>query len=296
MKTFGVSERRACGLLGVERSSCRYEKKRDRNQELRDKLVGLAHERPRFGYRRLGVLLAREGQPVNHKRLFRVYRDAGLSVKRNRRKKLVRSGVSQPVLTAPNEEWSLDFVSDGLAGGRAMRVLTVVDNFTRECLALETDTSFSGERVTRVLDRVIEQRGRPKAIRMDNGPEFTSRRFLAWCIDGKITANYIQPGKPVQNSHVESFNGRFRDECLNTNWFRNLFEARQRIAIWREDYNRVRPHSALDYRTPDEFAAQWQRPSSSPTGIPQPEPSVKASLAAHLGAALTDEPGCRNII
>jgi putative transposase len=261
---------------------------------LRQQLVELAQQRPRFGYRRLGVLLTREGQCVNHKRLFRVYREAGLSVKRNRRKKLVRAGVSQPVLTAPNHEWSLDFVSDGLAGGRTIRVLAVVDNFTRECLALEADTSFASERVTRVLERVMDLRGRPKALRMDNGPELTSRHFLAWCIERKITTNYIQPGKPVQNSHIESFNGRFRDECLNTNWFRNLFEARHRIANWREDYNSARPHSGLAYRTPDEFAAQWQRPSSSSKRIPQPEPSVKASLAAHLGAALTDEPGCRN--
>jgi putative transposase len=202
VKTFGMSERRACGLLGMWRSSCRYQSKPDRNQDLREKLVELAHERPRFGYRRLGVLLARQGAPVNHKRLFRVYRQAGLSVKRNRRKKLVRVGVSRPVLTAPNAEWSLDFVSDGLAGGRAIRVLTIVDNFTRECLALEADSSFSGERVTRILDRVIERRGRPRAIRMDNGPELTSRRFMSWCIDRKITANYIQPGKPVQNAYA----------------------------------------------------------------------------------------------
>jgi len=293
VQTFDISERRACGLLGVWRSSCRYRSKPDRNQELREKLVQLGHERPRFGYRRLGVLLAREGEQVNHKRLFRVYREAGLSVKRTRRKKLVRTGVSQPVLTAPNEEWSLDFVSDALADGRSLRILTVVDNFTRECVALEADTSFSGERVTRVLDRAIDRRGRPAVIRMDNGPELTSRRFLVWCMERKIAANYIQPGKPVQNSYIESFNGRFRDECLNTNWFRNLFEARHRIAIWRDDYNKARPHSALDYRTPDEFAAQWQRPSSSLTQIPQPKPSVKASLAAHLRAALTDEPGCR---
>ncbi len=294
MKTFGISERRACGLLGVWRSSCRYGDKPDRDQQLREKLVDLAHKRPRFGYRRLGVLLARDGEAVNHKRLFRVYRAAGLSVKRNCRKKLIRIGLSQPVLTAPNDEWSLDFISDALAGGRVMRVLTVVDNFTRECLALEADTSFSGERVTRVLDAVIDQRGRPQAIRMDNGPELTSRRFLSWCIDRKVTANYIQPGKPVQNSYIESFNGRFRDECLNANWFHNLFDARHRIANWREDYNRARPHSALDYRTPDEFSAQWQRSSSSFNALPQPEPSVKATLSARLGAALTDEPGCRN--
>jgi putative transposase len=294
VKTFHISERRACGLLGVGRSSCRYRAKPDRDEALREQLIELAHQRPRFGYRRLGVLLSREGQCVNHKRLFRVYRAAGLSVKRNRRKKLVRTGVSQPVLTAPNDEWSLDFVSDGLASGRTMRVLTVVDNFTRECLALEVDTSFASERVTRVLDAAIDQRGRPKALRMDNGPELTSRHFLAWCMERKITTNYIQPGKPVQNSHIESFNGRFRDECLNASWFRNLFEARHRIANWREDYNGARPHSGLAYRTPGEFAAQWQRPSSSPSLVPQPEPPVKASLAARLGAALTDEPACRD--
>ena len=243
--------------------------------------------------RRLGVLLAREGQRVNHKRLFRVYREAGLSVKRSRRKKLVRAGLSQPVLTAPNDEWSLDFLCDAVANGRVVRVLSVVDNFTRECLALETDTSFASQRVTRVLDDVIGQRGAPKALRLDNGPELTSRHFLAWCIERKIAMNHIQPGKPMQNGHIESFNGRFRDECLNANWFRNVFDARQKISIWRNDYNRARPHSSLDYRTPDEFAAHWQRPSSLPTWIPQPEPSVKATLTAHSRAAVTDEPGCR---
>src|SRR5689334_17821529 len=181
-----MSERRVCGLLGVWRSSCRYRKKPDRNEQLRQQLVELAHERPRFGYRRLGVLLAREGQRVNHKRLFRVYREAGLSVKRSRRKKLVRAGLSQPVLTAPNDEWSLDFLCDAVANGRVVRVLSVVDNFTRECLALETDTSFASQRVTRVLDDVIGQRGAPKALRLDNGPELTSRHFLAWCIERKI--------------------------------------------------------------------------------------------------------------
>lgn len=195
MKTFSISERRVCELLGVWRSSCRYRAKPDRDEALREQLIELAHQRPRFGYRRLGVLLSREGRRINHKRLFRVYRAAGLSVKRNRRKKLVRAGVSQSVLTGPNEEWSLDFVSDGLASGRSMRVLTVVDNFTRECLALEVDTSFASQRVTRVLDAAIDQRGRPKALRMDNGPELTSRHFLAWCVERKIAANYIQPGK-----------------------------------------------------------------------------------------------------
>jgi putative transposase len=178
VKTFGISERRVWGLLEVWRSSCRYQQKPDRNEKLREQLIELARERPRFGYWRLGVLLDRGDQHVNHKRLFRVYRETGLSVKRNRRKKLVRVGVSRPVLRAPNDEWSLDFVHDALASGRSVRVLSVVDNFTRECLALEVDTSFASQRVTRVLDGVIERRGIPKALRMDNGPELTSRYFL----------------------------------------------------------------------------------------------------------------------
>ena len=201
------------------RSSCRYQQQSDRDEGLRKQLTKLAHERPRFGYRRLAVLLDREGKHVNHKRVFRVYRESGLSVKRNRRKKLLRTGVSRPVLTGPNQEWSLDFVHDALASGRSVRVLSVVDNFTRECLALEADTSFASQRVTRVLETVIASRGAPQALRMDNGPELTSRHFLVWCMERKITMHHIQPGKPMQNGHVESFNGRFRDECLNANWF-----------------------------------------------------------------------------
>jgi putative transposase len=292
VQTFGISERRACGLCGVWRSSCRYQQRPDRDEGLREQLTKLAHERPRFGYRRLGVLLDREGEHVNHKRLFRVYRESGLSVKRNRRKKLLRVGFHQPVLTGPNQEWSLDFVHDALATGRGVRVLSVVDNFTRECLALETDTSFTSQRVTRILESVIASRGAPQALRMDNGPELTSRHFLVWCMEQKITMNHIQPGKPMQNGHIESFNGRFRDECLNANWFRNLFDARIKIAGWRRDYNSSRPHSSLGYRTPGEFAAQWQRPSSSTHSIPQSEPSVKPSLTARLRAGLTDEPAC----
>jgi putative transposase len=291
VNTFQISERRACGLMNVYRSSCRYQRGPDRNSELREKLVTLAGERPRFGYRRLGVMLTRHGIVVNHKRLFRVYREASLSVKRTRRRKLVRAAVPQPLLHKPNQEWSLDFVCDSLASGRMLRVLSVVDNFTRECLALEVDTSFPSQRVTRVLEEVIERRGLPQGLRMDNGPELTSRHFLAWCLERKIGMHHIQPGKPMQNGHVESFNGRFRDECLNASWFSNLFDARRKIVNWRDDYNQHRPHSSLGYRTPNEFGAQWQRPSSSSTGIPQPEPSVKAALTAR-DAALTDEPAC----
>jgi putative transposase len=255
-----MSERRVCELLGVWRSSCRYQPKPDRNTELRGELIHLAQQRPRFGYRRLGVLLDRNGKHVNHKRLFRVYRELGLSVKRVRRKKLVREGISRPVLTGPNQEWSLDFVHDGLAGGRSLRVLSVLDNFTRECLALEADTSIASQRVTRILSDVIERRGRPQALRMDNGPELTARHFLSWCIERKIAMHHIQPGRPMQNGQVESFQGRLRDECLNVHWFCNLFDARRKIALWRLDYNSARPHSSLAYRTPNEFAQQWQRP------------------------------------
>jgi putative transposase len=191
---------------------------------------------------------------VNHKRLFRVYRAAGLSVKRRKRKRLVRVGQPAWIATAPNQQWSLDFVHDRLANGRTMRVLTVVDTFTRECLALEVDTCLPSRRVTRALDAVIAERGRPERLRMDNGSELTSRHFLTWGIDHRIELNHIEPGKPVQNAFIESFNGRLRDECLNTSWFRNLWEARRRIAAWRTEYNHERPHSSLDYRTPHEFA------------------------------------------
>ena len=191
---------------------------------------------------------------VNHKRLFRVYQEAGLSVKRKRRKRLVRTGQPLFIASRPNEHWALDFVHDRLASGRSIRVLSVIDTFTRECLALEVDSSLPSRRVTRTLDQVMAQRGRPDKLHMDNGSELTSRHFLAWGIEQRIELTYIQPGKPVQNAFAESFNGRFRDECLNTNWFRNLWEARRKIALWRNEYNQERPHSSLGNRTPQEFA------------------------------------------
>jgi putative transposase len=213
----------------------------------------LAHEKPRYGYRRLGILLRREGQIVNHKRVFRVYRAAGLSVRRKKRKRLMRVGQPSIAATRPNQQWAIDFVHDRMANGRTMRVLSIVDTFTRECLALEVDTCLPSRRVTRALDGVIAERGKPERIRMDNGAELTSRHFLAWGIERRIELVHIQPGKPIQNAHVESFNGRLRDECLNTQWFRNLWHARRQIAAWRREFNQERPHSSLDYRTPDEF-------------------------------------------
>jgi putative transposase len=257
MEKFAVSERRACELNDVDRSSYRYEPRQDRNTELRDKLTELARQKPRFGYRRLGVLLEKNGVAVNHKRLFRVYQEASLGVRRREKKRLERGRAGMPLLSRPNQEWSLDFVSDALANGRAIRALTVLDDFTRESPAIEVDSSLSAPRVTRVLDVVIDERGAPESIRIDNGPEFTSRCFVAWAEGRKIRLIYIQPGKPVQNSFIESFNGRFRDECLNANWFENLADARRKIEAWRLDYNQQRPHSSLAYRTPEEFARQW---------------------------------------
>jgi putative transposase len=252
---YAFSQRRACRLLMVAVSSVRYQA-RSSDEDLRSRLVELAREKPRFGYRRLQVLLRRSGELVNHKRVHRVYREAGLALRRKKRKHCVRQSAPLRQYTAANQEWALDFVHDAIAAGRAIRVLSVVDAFTRECLALEVDTSFASRRVTRVLDEIIQQRGEPRSIRCDNGPELTSRHFLAWCIEKKIELIHIQPGKPTQNAHVESFHGRLREECLRISWFQNLFDARRKIAFWRRDYNEKRPHSSLNYRTPAELARQ----------------------------------------
>ena len=191
---------------------------------------------------------------MNHKRVHRVYREAGLSIRRKKRKHCVRVGQPLHAWTAANQEWALDFVHDAVDCGRAIRVLSVVDAYTRECLALEVDTSFASRRVTRVLEAILAERGVPQRIRCDNGPELTSRYFLAWCIERQIELVHIQPGRPMQNGRVESFHGKLRDECLRVSWFANLFEARRKIAAWRKEYNQERPHSSLGYRTPQEFA------------------------------------------
>lgn len=252
---YTASERRVCGLMGMAASSYGYESKRT-DEPLRTKLVELAREKPRFGYRRLHVLLRRSGEHVNHKRLHRIYCEAGLRIRRKKRKHCVREGKPLVVRTAANQEWALDFAHDAVACGRAIRVLSVVDACTRECLALEVDTSFASRRVTRVLEAIVAERGQPQAIRCDNGPELTSRHFLAWCVERQIELLHIQPGKPTQNARIESFHGRLREECLAVSWFQNLFDARRKIAAWRKEYNEERPHSSLGYKTPSEFAAQ----------------------------------------
>jgi putative transposase len=253
MEQYEMSERQACKLVDLDRSSYRYERRADHNAELRQQLVQLARQKPRYGYRRLHAVLSRRGFPVSPQRVYRVYKVEGLMVRRLRRKRISRVVVASHLVRS-NQEWALDFVCDTMASGRGIRVLAVVDAYTRECLSLEVDTSLSSHRVTRSLEQVIERRGMPESIRCDNGPELTSRHFLSWCEERKIQLIHIQPGRPMQNGHVESFNGRLRDECLNASWFPTLADARGTIMAWREEYNGQRPHSSLGYRTPNEFA------------------------------------------
>lgn len=256
METYGVGQRKACELLGVARSSFRYCSKKN-DSELQQQLLQLAQEKPRYGYRRLLELITRRDQKVNHKRLYRLYRAAGLSIKRRRRKQRVRNGPANTALiTALNQQWAIDFVHDVLANGGKFRIFSVLESHSRECLGLEVDTSFPSRRVTRILDELIALHGKPQSIRLDNGPEFTSRHFLAWARDRQLELLHIAPGKPVQNALVESFNGRLRDECLNVNWFANLLDARRKIGAWREEYNHERPHSSLEYLTPVEFRSR----------------------------------------
>lgn len=250
---FLVSQRRICGLLNVAESSQRYVSRRN-DEELRTNLVEAAREEPRWGYRRLQLKLEAKGMVVNHKKVYRVYREAGLLIRRKRRKRLRRAGLPRPALSGANQEWAMDFVHDAAESGRKFRVLSVIDVYTRECLALEVDTGFPGPRFTRAIEGIVAERGAPLAIRCDNGPEMTSRHFLAWALEKKIEVVHIEPGKPVQNAHVESFHGKLRDECLNASWFGNLWDARAKIGAWKRKYNEERPHSSLGYLTPAEFA------------------------------------------
>jgi putative transposase len=255
MNQHRMSERRACKAIGFCRMTIRYETRRSDDLGLRERMKALAHERRRFGYRRLHVLLRREGHLVNHKKLFRLYREEKLTVrKRGGRKRAIGTRAPMLIPMAANDRWSLDFVSDQLTDGRRFRVLTVVDDCTRECLALVADTSLSGLRVARELDRIIDERGKPRMIVSDNGSEFTRNAILQWTNRGKVDWHYIAPGKPIQNAFIESFNGRLRDELLNETLFSSLPQARLALSSWRSDYNVHRPHSGLGWLTPAEFA------------------------------------------
>ena len=251
----GVSERRALRLVGLGRSVRHYKRKRQ-DGVLREQLRSLAASRPRWGYRRLHLLLQRQGQLVNWKRVYRVYREEGLAVRRRKRKRIAVPRQPIPTPRRANERWSMDFVHDALHDGRRIRLLNVVDDCTRECLAIETDTSLPGLRVIEVLERLADARGVPRAIIVDNGPEFAGRALDRWAHERGVAIDFIRPGKPVDNAFVESFNGKLRDECLNGHWFQSLREAQEIIEAWREDYNQERPHRSLGGRTPSEYARQ----------------------------------------
>jgi putative transposase len=257
-REYPTSERRACRLIGVGRSTHRYQAHRAQPEALVKRLRELAAERPRFGYRRLYVMLRREGFAFNHKRIYRLYRADGLAVRRRirRRRAAAKARVVFASATRANERWAMDFVSDALFNGRKFRALTVMDHCTREGVAIEIDFSLPALRVVRVLDRVIADRGTPDLIVIDNGTEFAGKVLDAWAYANGIKLHFIRPGKPTDNGHCESFNGRFRDEFLNENWFVDLRDAIDKAEAWRIDFNHVRPHSSLGYLTPMEFATK----------------------------------------
>ena len=276
-----LSERRACALVGMHRSTYRYERQDRDEGALRHRLCELAGERPRFGYRRLHALLVREGWAVNHKRIYRIYSEFGLTVRRKRRNRVAQANRRPRIVPEQaNEQWSMDFMTDSLADGRGIRVLNVVDDATRECLTMEIDTSLSGHRVVKALERIASERRLPQRIVLDNGPEFTSRALDVWAYRRQVELRFIPPGKPIENAFIESFNGRVRDECLNQHWFLDLFDAQRLIAAWRRDYNQVRPHSSLGYLPPAVFARHL--------GL-QPPPAASAPRVAnpHREAQLT---------
>jgi len=256
---FQFSERRACIIVGLCRNSYRYQAKPKNDAEIRSRLRELSEKRRKFGAPMLHTLLRREGHLINHKRTERLYREEGLSLRLKKRKK--RISHLRVVMDRPeriNQHWSMDFVSDSLYNGRRFRVLTVVDDLSRECPVLEVDHSLTGQRVTRVLDRIALTRGLPEVITVDNGPEFISKALDLWAYENSVKLRFIQPGKPVQNAYIESFNGKFRNECLNDNVFVSLHSAQKIIENWRQDYNSERPHSSLNDMTPEEFSAHFK--------------------------------------
>ena len=255
-QAYQFSENRACGLIGITRWSNRYQSRRDSQPALRLRLRELAASRVRYGYRRLTVLLRREGWLVNAKRVYRLYRQEELQVRTAKRVKRVgRSRVALPGASWPNQRWSMDFVSDRLADGRWFRILTVVDQYTRECLCVHPERSQTGRKVADQLTKIVALRGAPESITSDNGSEFVGKAMETWSYQTGVKLDFIRPGKPVENGFVESFNGRLRDECLSTEVFFDIADAQLKLEQWRRDFNQSRPHSSLDDRTPTEFAA-----------------------------------------
>lgn len=268
-------------MIAADRSSIRYRSSRPDDADLRARLRELADQRRRFGYRRLHVLLRQEGYIVNRKRTQRLYREEGLTVRRRKsRRRVAVARTPIPLATVPNSRWSVDFVHDQLANGRRFRVLNVIDDVTKECLAAVPDTSISGKRVVREMRAIIDRCGRPGVIVSDNGTEFTSTAVLGFTQELKLDWRYIAPGKPTQNAMAESFQGRMRDECLNEHLFFSMSHVRAVIAAWRIDFNTARPHSSLGYMTPAAYAAslkpQWP---STPHPIDGSAPMAIAHLA-----------------
>jgi len=251
----GLSQRRACGLVGLHRSTSRYARQRGEDKELRERLRVWAARRPRWGYRLLHWALAKEGCSVSRKKVYRLYREEGLRIRRRRRKRVAtapRERLAEPMQA--NERWSMDFMSDELEDGRALRLLNVIDDFTRECPGIEVDRSLPAERVIERLERLARERGLPRTIVVDNGPEFASKALHAWAYRREVVLHFIDPGKPVQNAFIESFNGTCRNDCLNAHVFTSVEDAQRKIETWRSLYNEQRPHSSLGNQTPAEFA------------------------------------------
>lgn len=256
-----MSQKRACRVMMLQRASWYYRSRKDEQAALRMRIKEIAAVRIRYGYLRIHVLLKREGWKINHKRVYRLYREEGLNLRAKRSRKRVSAAprIGRSEITEMNQCWSMDFVSDTLFDGRRFRALTIVDNFSRECLGIKADQGITGEHVVGLLERICFSRGAPGMIRVDNGPEFISKALDKWAYENTVTLDFSRPGKPTDNAFIESFNGSFRDECLNVNWFQSLGDARAKIETWRKEYNEFRPHSSLGDLTPRDFARKQAR-------------------------------------
>jgi putative transposase len=276
MQRFGCSQRNALRIVGLSFSTCRYESRRRDEAALKMRIKEITDTRVHYGYRRVHVMLRREGHQDNVKRVYRLYRAEGLSLrlKRPRRNKAAKLRQPKQIACAINEVWSMDFVADALFDGRKLRMLAVVDCYTRECLAIDVGQSLKGEDVVNTLNRICAERGLPRAIKTDNGSEFISKVMDKWAYERRVELDFSRPGKPTDNARVESFNGRLHQECLNAHWFLSMDDARDKIAAWRTDYNESRPHSALDWATPAEFARNCRLEPA--IAIPE-EPEVATS-------------------
>jgi len=271
IERYKVSERRGCRLFGLARSTWQYRSCRPADTGLRERLRELAAKLPRYGYKRLCRRLRKNGVKVNHKKIYRLYREEGLMVRKRTRKRLIRRAERPSPPARPNQRWSMDFTSDQLADGRRFRTFNVVDDCSRECLAIRVERSIPGAYVARVLTELVKERGCPETIVLDNGPEFISRALEIWAEEHRVKLHFIEPGKPVQNCYVESFNGRFRDECLNEHWFTSMEDARVIIAAWRKDYNEVREHGSLGGMTPHEYRRAMESPENASRFPPFPQ-------------------------